>query len=112
MSWASKAVKKAKSWVSNHKRELLGTMTFGGTEVVRQLSGYNQMKQMEQLANEQAAMQEQQAKAAEEAAQRAAGNVMQSSPDAGETSAIANILKKRSALQRSIRTQGQQRLGD
>lgn len=40
-----------------------------------------------------------------------AGNVQQAS-EAGTESALSKILKKRTALQRSIRTAGQQRLGD
>lgn len=111
MSWASKAVKKAKKWVGKHSRELVGVTTFGASEVGRELSGYNQMKQMEQIADQQARMQQQQLEQAQRQAYEQAGAQVQTT-DAGTQTALAKILQKRSALQRSIRTGGQQRLGD
>lgn len=96
---------------NKHKRDIIGAVSFGGSEVGRELSGYNQMKQMEKLADEQARVQQQQLENAQREASLAAGNQMQTS-QAGTQEALAQLLKKRSALQRSIRTGGQQRLGD
>lgn len=111
MSWASKAYHKAKKWVGKHSRELQGAMSFGASELGRELSGYNQMKAMENLADEQARMQEEQLKLAQQQAYTQAGNQINTS-NAGEQQALAKILAKKTALQRSIRTGGQQRLGD
>ena len=111
MSWASKAYHKAKKWVGKHSRELQGVVSFGGSELGRELSGYNQMKAMENLADEQARMQEEQLKLAQQQAYTQAGNQINTS-NAGEQQALAKILAKKTALQRSIRTGGQQRLGD
>ena len=66
---------------------------------------------MEDLAEAQAASTAAQIANAERQASINAGNVQQTS-EAGTESAISKILKKRSALQRSIKTAGQQRLGD
>lgn len=99
-----------KAW-NKHKRDIIGVSSFGASEVGRELSGYNQMKQMEQIADAQAAMQQKQLEQAQRQAYEQAGAQVQTT-DAGTQSALAKILQKRSALQRSIRTQGQQRLGD
>ena len=111
MSWVSKSWKKAKKWVGKHSRELQGAMTFGASELGRELSGYNQMKQMEQIADEQARVQQRQLELAQRQAYNEAGNQINTS-NAGTQEALAKILAKKSALQRSIRTGGQQRLGD
>lgn len=111
MSWISKTYHKAKKWVGKHSRELQGAMSFGASELSRELSGYNQMKQMEEVADQQAQMQEQQLRLAQRQAAINAGNTQQVS-NAGEQQALAKILAKKTALQRSIRTGGQQRLGD
>lgn len=103
--------KRLKHAWNKHKRDIIGAISIGASEMGRELSGYNQMKQMENLANQQAAMQEQQLKLAQQQAYIEAGNQLNTS-NAGEQTALAKILQKRSALQRSIRTQGQQRLGD
>lgn len=66
---------------------------------------------MEDLAEAQAAANAAQIANAERQASIAAGNVQQTS-EAGTENALSKILKKRSALQRSIKTAGQQRLGD
>ena len=63
------------------------------------------------LEKEQEEFQQQQLEQAQRQASIAAGNVQQTS-EAGTEDALSKILKKRSALQRSIRTGGQQRLGD
>ena len=109
MSWVSKTVKKAKKWVGNHAKYI------PAVAIARELSGYNQMKQMEDLAKEQERMQErmqeQQLAQAQRQASIEAGSV-QRTEDAGTSEALQKILQKRSALQRSIRTGGQQRLGD
>ena len=107
MSWASKTFKKAKKWVGKHSRELVGGMTFGASEFGRELSGYNQMKQMEEMADQQARMQQKQLDLAR---QEAGAQVQQT--NAGTQQALAKVLAKRTALQRTIRTGGQQRLGD
>lgn len=99
-----------KSW-NKHKRSIIGVATFGGSEIGRELSGYNQMKQMEELADEQARVQEEQLKQAQRQANIDAANSQQIE-NSGTSEALAKILQKRSALQRSIRTGGQQRLGD
>lgn len=99
-----------KTW-NKYKREIVGTATLGASEITRELSGYNQMKQMEEVADQQAQMQEQQLKLAQRQAAINAGSTQQVS-NAGEQQALAKILAKKTALQRSIRTGGQQRLGD
>lgn len=111
MSWASKAVKKVKHAWNKYKREIIGVTTLGASEAGRQLSGYNQMKDMEKLADQQAALQEQQLKMAQQQAYQDAGNQVSTS-SAGEQQALAKILAKRTAAQRAYRTQGQQRFGD
>lgn len=103
-----KSLKKA--W-NKHKRDIIGAASFGASEIGRELSGYNQMKQMEQLADEQARMQQKQLELAQQQAYNDAGNQLNVS-NAGTQEALAKILKKKSALQQSIRTSGQQRLGD
>lgn len=105
MSWVSKTVKKAKKWVGNHAKYI------PAVAIARELSGYNQMKQMEDLAKEQERMQEQQLAQAQRQANIDAANTQQIE-NSGTSEALAKILQKRSALQRSIRTGGQQRLGD
>lgn len=99
-----------KHW-NKYKRELIGAASFGASEVGRELSGYNQMKQMEKLADEQARMQQKQLELAQQQAYTEAGNQINTS-NAGTQEALAKILKKRTALQQTIRTGGQQRLGD
>lgn len=66
---------------------------------------------MEDLINAQNAANAQIQANAQRQASINAGNVQQTQ-DAGTQTALAKILQKRSALQRSIRTGGQQRLGD
>ena len=99
-----------KAW-NKHKRDIIGAASFGASEMGRELSGYNQMKQMEQLADEQARVQQKQLELAQQQAYTDAGNQINVS-NAGTQEALAKILKKKSALQQSIRTGGQQRLGD
>ena len=103
--------RKIKHAWNKHKRDIIGASTFGASEISRELSGYNQMKQMEEVADQQAQMQEQQLKLAQRQAAINAGNTQQVS-NAGEQQALARILAKKTALQRSIRTGGQQSLGD
>ena len=99
-----------KHW-NKYKREIVGAASFGASEVGRELAGYNQMKQMEEVADQRAQMQEQQFRLAQRQAAINAGNTQQVS-NAGEQQALAKIFAKKTALQRSIRTGGQQRLGD
>ena len=99
-----KRIKKA--W-NKHKRDIIGAVSFGASEVGRELSGYNQMKQMEEMADAQARMQQKQLELAK---QEAGAQVQQT--NAGTQEALAKVLAKRTALQRTIRTGGQQRLGD
>lgn len=99
-----------KAW-NKHKRAIVGAASFGASEIGRELSGYNQMKQMQELADEQARMQQKQLELAQQQAYNDAGNQLNVS-NAGTQEALAKILKKKSALQQSIRTSGQQRLGD
>lgn len=66
---------------------------------------------MEDMAEQQEKLQAQQLAQAQRQAYEQAGAQVQTT-DAGTQTALAKILQKRSALQRSIRTQGQQRLGD
>lgn len=108
MSWASKTYHKAKKWVGNHKRELQGTMSFGASEMGRELSGYNQMKQMEQLADEQARMQQKQLELAQQQAYNDAGNQLNVS-NAGTQEELARKLRKMSALGKASPTLGQNR---
>ena len=82
-----------------------------GAELKHGLGYLTGANAMEDLAEAQAAANAAQIANAERQASIAAGNVQQTS-EAGTESALAKILQKRSALQRSIRTQGQQRLGD
>lgn len=103
--------KKLKHAWNKHKRDIIGVMTYGGSEIARELSGYNQMKQMEKLADQQARVQQKQLELAQQQAYTEAGNQINTS-NAGSQEALAKILKKRTALQQSIRTGGQQRLGD
>ena len=99
--------RKLKHAWNKHKRDLVGITTFGASEVGRELSGYNQMKQMEEMADQQARMQQKQLDLAR---QEAGAQVQQT--NAGTQEALAKVLAKRTALQRTIRTGGQQRLGD
>lgn len=99
--------RKLKHAWNKHKRDLVGITTFGASEVGRELSGYNQMKQMEQMADAQARVQREQLELAK---QEAGAQVQQT--NAGTQEALAKVLAKRTALQRTIRTGGQQRLGD
>lgn len=103
--------KRLKHAWNKHKRDIIGAASFGASEMGRELSGYNQMKQMEELADRQAQMQDEQLRLAQRQAAINAGNTQQVS-NAGEQQALAKILAKKTALQRSIRTGGQQRLGD
>lgn len=96
---------------NKHKREILGVITGGGSEFLREFSGYNQMKAMEGIAKEQAKIQQKQLELAQQQAYTDAGNQINVS-NAGEKQALARALAKRTAMQRSIRTQGQQRFGD
>lgn len=66
---------------------------------------------MEDMLDQQAKLSAQQEANAQRLAYQEAGAQMQTS-EAGTSEALARLLKKRSALQRSIRTGGQQRLGD
>ena len=103
--------KRLKHAWNKHKRDLIGIATYGASEIGRELSGYNQMKQMEELSDEQARVQRKQLELAQQQAYTDAGNQLNTS-NAGTQEALAKILKKKSALQQSIRTSGQQRLGD
>lgn len=103
--------KRLKHAWNKHKRDIIGAASFGASEVARELSGYNQMKQMEELADKQARVQQKQLELAQQQAYTDAGNQLNTS-NAGTQEALAKILKKKSALQQSIRTSGQQRLGD
>lgn len=103
--------KRLKHAWNKHKRDLIGIATYGASEIGRELSGYNQMKQMEELADKQARVQQKQLELAQQQAYTDAGNQLNTS-NAGTQEALAKILKKKSALQQSIRTSGQQRLGD
>lgn len=96
-----------KTW-NKYKREIVGTATLGASEITRELSGYNQMKQMEELADQQAQMQEQQLKLAQRQAAINAGSTQQVS-NAGTQEALAKMLRKKSALVKASPTLGQNR---
>lgn len=96
--------RKLKHAWNKHKRDLIGITTFGTSEVGRELSGYNQMKQMEQMADAQARVQREQLELAK---QEAGAQVQQT--NAGTQEALAKVLRKKSALVKASPTLGQNR---
>lgn len=96
-----------KAW-NKHKRDIVGAASFGASEIGRELSGYNQMKQMQELADEQARMQQKQLELAQQQAYNDAGNQLNVS-NAGTQEALARKLRKMSALAKASPTLGQNR---
>ena len=109
MSWVSKTIKKvARNLDPIHR---IKNVLQAGKDAIGYVSGAKAIEAQREMAEEQAKLQAQQLAQAQRQAQVDAANVQQVQ-NSGTESALAQILKKRSALQRSIRTQGQQRLGD
>lgn len=100
--------RKIKHAWNKHKRDIIGASTFGASEVGRELSGYNQMKQMEEMADDQARMQQKQLEFAQQRAYNDAGNQLNVS-NAGTQEALARTLRKKSALAKASPTLGQNR---